>query len=113
MSFSIPLLIILHEKLRSCVRFIVNNLGYTVERYFNGMEAAYNDVLMWDYDAIFQAMSSETSIKSFKVDMAVNLDALLSDEDFQNSTYPQVSETDASEYYLRSRSTDKVALSVC
>lgn len=41
------------------------------------MEAAYNDVPMWDYGAIFQAMSPETKIKSFKVDKAVDLDALL------------------------------------
>lgn len=75
----------------SCSRFIVNNLGYTVERYFEGMEAAYNDVPMWDYGAIFKAMSPETKVKSFKVDKAVDLDALLSDEDFQNATYPQAS----------------------
>lgn len=74
-----------------CSRFIVNNLGYTVERYFNGMDAAYNDVPMWDYGAIFQAMSPETKVKSFKVDKAVDLDALLSDGDFQNAKYPQVS----------------------
>ncbi|KAI3391659.1 hypothetical protein diail_6997 [Diaporthe ilicicola] len=54
---------------------IINNLGYTVERYFNGMEAAYNDVPMWDYGAIFQAMSPEASIRSFKVDQAVHLNA--------------------------------------
>ncbi|KAK7713907.1 Pyruvate decarboxylase 1 [Diaporthe eres] len=75
------------------VVFIINNLGYTVERYFNGMEAAYNDVPMWDYGAIFQAMSPETRIKSFKVDKAADLDALLSDENFQTATYPQASGT--------------------
>lgn len=74
-----------------CLRFIVNNLGYTVERYFNGMDAAYNDVPMWDYGAIFQAMSPETKARSFKVDKAVDLDALLSDGDFQNAKYPQAS----------------------
>lgn len=74
-----------------CLRFIVNNLGYTVERYFNGMEAAYNDVPMWDYGAIFQAMSPETKVKSFKVDKAADLDALLSGGDFQNAQYPQAS----------------------
>lgn len=78
------------------VRFIVNNLGYTVERYFEGMDAAYNDVPMWDYGAIFQAMSPETKAKSFKVDKAVDLDALLSDEGFQNATYPRASGTHAS-----------------
>lgn len=48
----------------SCFRFIANNFGYAVERYFDGMEAAYNDVQMWDYGAIFRAMSPETKMKS-------------------------------------------------
>lgn len=90
------------------LRFIINNLGYTVERYFNGMDAAYNDVPMWDYGAIFQAMSPETKIKSFKVDKAVDLDALLSDEDFQTATYPQVSEIVASHNSIELESVDKV-----
>ncbi|KAL2284738.1 hypothetical protein FJTKL_08817 [Diaporthe vaccinii] len=71
------------------VILITGEGSYTVERYFDGMKAAYNDVPMWDYGAIFQAMSPETKIKSFKVDKAVDLDALLSDENFQNATYPQ------------------------
>ncbi|KKY39039.1 hypothetical protein UCDDA912_g00946 [Diaporthe ampelina] len=69
----------------------VNNLEYTVERYFNGMEATNNDVLIWDYGAILRAMSPEAKFKSFKVDEAADLDALLSDEEVQNATYPQAS----------------------
>lgn len=55
------------------------------------MDAAYNDVPMWDYGTIFQAMSPETKTKSFKVDKAADLDALLSNEEFQSATYPQAS----------------------
>lgn len=55
------------------------------------MEAAYNDVPTWGYGTIFQAMSPETKTKSYKIDKAKDLDALLSDKEFQNATYPQAS----------------------
>lgn len=73
------------------------------------MDAAYNDVPMWDYGAIFQAMSPETKIKSFKVDKAVDLDALLSDEDFQTAKYPQVSGIHTCDITMELESADKVA----
>ncbi|KAI9035298.1 alpha-keto acid decarboxylase family protein [Aspergillus affinis] len=31
------------------IMFIVNNNGYTIERYINGMEAHYNDIQPWRY----------------------------------------------------------------
>lgn len=72
------------------IRFILNNRGYTVERYFNGWEADYNDVPLWDYSRLFRAFSPETNVKTFKVSNAAELDGLLSDREFQTATYPQV-----------------------
>jgi pyruvate decarboxylase len=72
------------------ISFILNNRGYTVERYFNGWEAEYNDVPMWDYSALFRAFSPETKVKTFQVSKAADLDSLLSDKAFQTATYPQV-----------------------
>ncbi|RMZ88603.1 hypothetical protein DV736_g4161, partial [Chaetothyriales sp. CBS 134916] len=72
------------------VVFVLNNNGYTVERYFNGWTAAYNDVPMWDYGALFKAFSpGEKDIKTFKVQTAAELDSLLSDKAFNTATHPQ------------------------
>ncbi|KAF3762802.1 pyruvate decarboxylase [Cryphonectria parasitica EP155] len=71
------------------VVFILNNKGYTVERYFNGMKAAYNDVPMWDYTAIFRALATEVDVKTFCVGKTKDLDSLLSDEAFQKAGYAQ------------------------
>ena len=71
-------------------RIILNNYGYTVERYFNGMEASYNDVPIRDYDSLFQAFSPEVAVNTFKVSKAAELDAVLADEKVQTATFPQV-----------------------
>lgn len=64
---------------------------YTVERYFHGFDSKYNDVPDWDYGTLFKAFSPEVNdAKSFKVDKAADLDALLSSEEFQNNKAPQV-----------------------
>lgn len=55
------------------------------------MDANYNSVPTWDYGALFRAMSPETKVKTFKVDKAKELDALLANDEFQNATHPQVS----------------------
>ncbi|KUI57793.1 hypothetical protein VP1G_05076 [Cytospora mali] len=68
---------------------VLHIVRYTLERYFNGMEAPYNDVPMWDYGSIFRAMSPETKVKSYRVDKAKDLDVLLDDVEFQTATYPQ------------------------
>ncbi|KAK1984746.1 thiamine diphosphate-binding protein [Colletotrichum cereale] len=69
--------------------FILNNDGYTVERYFNGMDAAYNQVPKWDYCALFKAFSPGLETKTFKVESSMELDALLSNKEFQTAMYPQ------------------------
>ncbi|KAK5998051.1 Pyruvate decarboxylase [Cladobotryum mycophilum] len=74
--------------------FILNNKGYTVERFFRGWSAEYNDIPMWDYGSLFQAFSPLSGTKSFKVRTAAELDALLSDERFQTATTPQCVDMD-------------------
>ncbi|PTB35567.1 hypothetical protein M441DRAFT_31785 [Trichoderma asperellum CBS 433.97] len=69
--------------------FILNNNGYTVERYFEGWDASYNDVPGWDYGGLFKSFSPEVSTNTFKVRTAAELDRILSDDDFQNATSPQ------------------------
>jgi len=66
--------------------------SYTVERYFRGWNAKYNDVPMWDYGALFKAFAPEVKdIRTFRVSTAGELDKLLGDGEFNSATYPQVS----------------------
>lgn len=62
-----------------------------MERYFNGWDAPYNDVPMWDYGALFRAMSPEVKVGTYKVSKAAEMDELLSSDEFQNTTQPLVS----------------------
>ncbi|RFU72525.1 pyruvate decarboxylase [Trichoderma arundinaceum] len=71
------------------VVFVLNNAGYTVERYFEGWDAEYNDVPLWEYGSLFTSLSPNVKTKTFKVDTAEALDKLLSDEEFQNASFPQ------------------------
>ncbi|KAL7921233.1 thiamine diphosphate-binding protein [Trichoderma austrokoningii] len=69
--------------------FILNNKGYTVERYFEGWDAIYNDVPDWDYGGLFKSFSPDVSTNTFKVTTAAELDRILSDDGFQNARSPQ------------------------
>ncbi|KAM0255733.1 hypothetical protein ACHAQJ_005487 [Trichoderma viride] len=62
---------------------------YTVERYFEGWTAAYNDVPDWDYGGLFKSFSPEVPTSTFKVQTAAELDKLLADDSFQNASNPQ------------------------
>ncbi|KAK4228138.1 thiamine diphosphate-binding protein [Podospora fimiseda] len=42
------------------VVFILNNKGYTIERFFRGWEAGYNDVADWDYLKLFEGFAPAT-----------------------------------------------------
>ncbi|CAP65220.1 uncharacterized protein PODANS_5_4580 [Podospora anserina S mat+] len=73
------------------VVFALNNYGYTIERYFRGWDAKYNDIPMWDYAALFKAFAPdvEPRVKGYKVTTAEELDELLSDGEFCDSVVPQ------------------------
>jgi len=77
------------------VVFILNNKGYTVERFFNGWTAKYNDVPAWDYPSLFKAFAPGVStIKTFKIHTNSELDHLLNDTAFKTADYPQVVDLD-------------------
>ncbi|CAK7210622.1 Pyruvate decarboxylase 1 [Sporothrix bragantina] len=76
-----------------CVVFVLNNKGYTVERYFHGFEAKYNDVPLWDYCALFKAMAPNVPrVQTYKVAKTAELDALLNDTTFQEEAVPKLVE---------------------
>ncbi|OPB43758.1 pyruvate decarboxylase [Trichoderma guizhouense] len=62
---------------------------YTVERYFEGWDAAYNDVPEWDYSGLFRSFAPNLTTNTVKARSAAELDKLLSEESFQNATIPQ------------------------
>ena len=64
------------------VILVVNNNGYTVERFFRGMHAKYNDVALWDYPTMFMAFAGPPgvftpAVRGCRVERKLELDAVL------------------------------------
>ncbi|MDO4534958.1 MAG: alpha-keto acid decarboxylase family protein [Clostridium perfringens] len=57
--------------------FVINNDGYTVERYIHGPNRHYNDINMWDYKALPKVFNGESKSTIFKVTSAKELDETL------------------------------------
>lgn len=47
--------------------FLINNDGYTIERYIMGMKAPYNDIAHWKYAQLPQVMAKESGIITCEV----------------------------------------------
>lgn len=56
---------------------IVNNHGYTIERYIMGMTRKYNDIAEWDYTALPEVFAPGTSFPRYKASTAGELDEAL------------------------------------
>lgn len=59
--------------------FLLNNRGYTIERYILGMNAAYNDVAAWRYHALPQIFAPEQDVYSVEVGTEEELEAALAE----------------------------------
>jgi pyruvate decarboxylase len=55
------------------------------------MEASYNTVPTWDYGALFQAFGPHFKTKHYLVKTPDELDAVLTNEEFNKADYAQVS----------------------
>jgi pyruvate decarboxylase len=71
--------------------FLLNNGGYTVERLIHGMTASYNAVPIWDYGGLFQAFGPSYKTKHYLAKTPDELDAILTDAEFNEASYAQVS----------------------
>jgi pyruvate decarboxylase len=72
--------------------FVINNGGYTVERFFLGMHADYNDVPLWSYGTLYQGFAGpHHEVKTYEAKTGTALNKLLDDKDFNEATVPQVS----------------------
>ncbi|KAK5659251.1 hypothetical protein OQA88_1343 [Cercophora sp. LCS_1] len=73
------------------VVLVLNNKGYTIERFFRGWTAGYNDVPMWDYGALAKAFSPEIDgVRTYKVGTGDELDRLLGDDEFATAQVARV-----------------------
>jgi len=76
---------ILKHKLRVTI-FLINNGGYTIERFIHGMDAEYNDVVNWKYTRIPAALgATDEQFETFQVTTKDELDKLLTDQEFNQS----------------------------
>lgn len=56
---------------------VLDNGGYTIERWILGMDAAYNDIAAWDYTALPQAFAPGTTMVSYRARTEGELEAAL------------------------------------
>jgi len=47
--------------------FLINNDGYTIERYIMGMKAEYNDIAPWKYSKLHEVMAKNSLMLTFEV----------------------------------------------
>lgn len=47
--------------------FLINNDGYTIERYIMGMDAHYNDIPLWNYHKLPEHLVKENKMQTFNV----------------------------------------------
>ena len=72
--------------------FVLNNNGYTVERLIHGKTASYNELPLWDYDALRRVFGPKHPSKyRGPIRTCQELDTLLADEEFQTCPAFQVS----------------------
>ncbi|KAF1988154.1 pyruvate decarboxylase [Aulographum hederae CBS 113979] len=75
----------LRNKLNPII-FVINNDGYTIERFIHGMEDAYNDVQPWNYTSLPLAFGSPASEHiALSVKTKDDVEKLFSDEAFATS----------------------------
>lgn len=74
--------------------FVLNNDGYTIERWLHGKEAKYNDISSWNWTGILDVLGPhiEPKPKSHRVTTKAELDALLSDPEFNKAERMQLVE---------------------
>ncbi|EJP61192.1 hypothetical protein MY5147_009679 [Beauveria neobassiana] len=65
--------------------FLLNNDGYTIERYIHGMDAEYNDINGWNYTALVDVMGGSNTAAKHVVKTKSELEKLLTDSTFNSA----------------------------
>ncbi|KAI8670780.1 Pyruvate decarboxylase [Fusarium keratoplasticum] len=63
--------------------FLINNDGFTIERFIHGMNAGYNDINEWKYKELVRVFGGEKTCKTFTIKTKDELNDLLVDEEFK------------------------------
>ncbi|KAJ7644076.1 thiamine diphosphate-binding protein [Roridomyces roridus] len=71
----------------SPIIFLLNNSGYTIERYLHGKERKYNDISNWEWTSLLRVLgdTDETRSKSYTVKTKDELSALLDTSSFADA----------------------------
>jgi pyruvate decarboxylase len=73
--------------------FVLNNSGYTIEKYIRGMHRQYNNIAMWEYTQLLKTFTKGNDVTvSYTVSTKAELDALLEDEAFNKAEKMQLVE---------------------
>ncbi|KAG6856421.1 hypothetical protein H0H87_004640 [Tephrocybe sp. NHM501043] len=74
--------------------FVLNNKGYTIERYIHGKTRKYNDISNWTWTSLLKVLGDpeEKLSKSYTVSTKDELSKLLNDTDFANANKMQLVE---------------------
>jgi len=74
--------------------FILNNKGYTIERYIRGKNRKYNDVSNWKYTSLLETLNDSEKFEtaSYTVNDKTELSNLLDDTSFAQANKIQVVE---------------------
>ncbi|KAM5533631.1 hypothetical protein V8D89_012744 [Ganoderma adspersum] len=74
--------------------FVLNNSGYTIERYLHGMDRKYNDISNWKWTQLLETFGGEEgkTAKSYRVSTKQELSSLLDDATFANAEVIQLVE---------------------
>jgi pyruvate decarboxylase len=73
--------------------FVLNNRGYTIERYLHGMHRKYNDVPNWQWTSLLDTLSETPgTTKSYSVSVKAELNELLMNPEFASTKKMQLVE---------------------
>lgn len=73
--------------------FVINNDGYTIERFIHGMDATYNDIQPWNHVEIPSVFGAkEGTYKTYQVKTKDEVNTLFADEQFNAAAKLQIVE---------------------
>ncbi|KAK7469175.1 hypothetical protein VKT23_003666 [Stygiomarasmius scandens] len=74
--------------------FVLNNSGYTIERYLHGKTRHYNDIVNWKWTSLLNVLGDAegTKSKSYTVNNKAELSELLDNSSFANADIMQLVE---------------------
>ncbi|KAL9711063.1 hypothetical protein Ac2012v2_005602 [Leucoagaricus gongylophorus] len=83
----------MHHGLKPII-FVINNSGYTIERWIHGKSRKYNDVNNWNWTSILQTFGGDLEVEheSYSVRNRVELDQLLNEPTFRAANKIQLVE---------------------